>query len=175
MIRHALFFPLALLLAAPIAAQTDQTDSPRVIRTTTLLFGVGNSLGQFGLEAERYFAGGRASFFGGLGYSPRFDQSWSGVSLAAGARVFTAGDTHRLFLEASVSQLFVETQPVGSSLVGDERVYGPGVQAGYQFVKKNGLTAMVSGGVGHTVGGPPHLQGTALLLGFGLGYTWMRR
>lgn len=173
--RHALFFPVALLLASPIAAQTDQPDPSRVIRTTTLLFGGGNSLGWFGLQAERYFAGGRASFFGGLGYTFRIDQSWSGVSLAVGARVFTPGETHRLFLEASVSQLGVEVPPVGSPLVGDERVYGPGVQAGYQFVKKNGLTAMVSGGVGHTVGGPPHLQGTVGLFGFGLGYTWIHR
>jgi hypothetical protein len=132
-------------------------------------------MGWLGLQAERYFAAGRGSVFGGVGYTVEVDRSWSGVAVAAGARVFTSGDKHRIFLEASVSQLAIELPSDPSLPKGDERVYGPGVQVGYQLTKPKGFTLMLSVGVGHTVGGPSHLQGTAFLGGLGLGHTWRAR
>jgi hypothetical protein len=96
------------------------------------------------------------------------------VSAAAGARVFTPGARRRFFAEASVSQLGIEVADPGFP-AGDERVYGPGLQLGCQWTKPSGFTVMLSVGVGHTVGGPPHLQGAKFLMGVGLGHTWLRR
>jgi hypothetical protein len=158
------------MIAAPTKAQTAAdpfSPSPKV----TVLGGFGNQMGWFGGQVERYFAEGRASVFGGLGYTPSIDGSWSGVAVAAGARVFR-GERHRVFLEASVSQLGVETPADPSGPKADERTYGPGLSAGYQLAKPGGFTLMVSAGVGHTVGAPSHLEGTAFLFGLGFGHTW---
>ena len=158
------------MIAAPTTAQTGAAPLPPRPKVT-VLGGFGNPMGWFGGQVERYFAGGRGSVFGGLGYTPSIDGSWSGVAVAAGARMFT-GERHRLFLEASVSQLAVEAPGDPSLSKGDERSYGPGLSAGYQLAKPGGFTLMVSAGVGHTVGGASHLQGTVVLFGLGFGHTW---
>ena len=173
--RRAWFFLLVLLTAATAGAQTgDPAPAPASPRAT-VLGGLGNSVGWVGAQVEGYFAEGRASVFGGLGYTPEVDRSWSGITVAAGLRVFTRAKKHRLFLEASVSQLGVE-QPVDALQPnGDERTYGPGVAVGYQLAKPGGFTLMLSAGVGHTMGAPSHLEGTVVLASFGVGYTWRAR
>jgi opacity protein-like surface antigen len=173
-LRHAWPFSLVLLMAAPAAAQAGQPVVAPGSRKVTVLGGLGNSMGWFGAQVEGYFADERASVFGGLGYTPEIDRSWSGIAVAAGLRLFTSGEKHRLFLEASVSQLRVE-QPRAPSLNGDEKAYGPGLQAGYQFTTRSGFTLMLSAGVGQPVGAPSHLEATAGMAGLGLGYTWRAR
>jgi hypothetical protein len=93
-----------------------------------------------------------------------------GLTFAGGLRGFTGGDKHRAFLEGSVSQLFVESGPLGSS----RRLYGPGVQAGYQFVAPGGFTIMASLGLGYAPGVSRRVDGWAGLLGLAAGYTWRR-
>jgi len=172
--RHTRIFPFVLLVATTATAQVPEPRSSNAPKAT-LLLGFGNSLGWLGLQAEGYFAAGRASVFGGLGYTPEVDRSWSGVAVAGGARLFTSRKTHRFFVEASVSQLRVEKPSDASQPRGDERIYGPGLQVGYQLMKAGGFTFMLSVGVGHTIDRPSHLQGTAGLASVGLGYTWRGR
>ncbi len=61
---------------APVLAA--QADAPPP-RWFTLLTGVGNSVGWFGAQGERYFVGDRLSVFGGLGYTPDVDANPSGA------------------------------------------------------------------------------------------------
>ena len=146
-------------------------DSARVpLRTVTLTAGIGNAMGWCGLQGERYFSGDRLSAFLGVGYTPSVDQGDpSGVTFAAGFRGFTAGLKHRGFLEASICQVLTVTSFIEES----SRLYGPGLQAGYQFASRGGFTAMVSLGVGFALGDVPQGESAAAgLINLGLGYTW---
>jgi hypothetical protein len=147
-------------------------ESPRLLpRSVTVTAGVGNAMGWFGAQGERYLGDERVSLFVGLGYTPRFDQNNShGLTFAGGLRGFTRGDKHRAFLEGSLSQLFVESGPLGA----DRRLYGPGLQAGYQFVARGGFTFMASLGAGYAPGVSRRDDGWAALLGLAAGYTWRR-
>lgn len=128
-------------------------------------------MGWIGLEAERYFARERLSAFLGAGYTPTLDPGDpSGPTFAAGVRGFTAGFKHRGFLALSISQIFVET-----ALTEDPgRLYGPGLEAGYQFVSRGGFTFMASVGMGYAPGAPEEASEVGELIGIGFGYTWRR-
>jgi len=164
---------LALLVLAvghPVLAAQERPDSARPERRATLTGGVGNSMGWYGVQAERYFAGERLSGFLGLGYTPSTDGSDSGPTFAAGLRGFTGGFKHRGFLELSVTQVFVETD-----LYDDPgRLYGPGLQAGYQFASGGGFTIVASAGVGYAPGTRDGETAFGGLVSLGLGYTWRR-
>lgn len=137
----------------------------------TLTAGVGNAMGWFGVQAERYFAQERLSGFLGAGYTPSLDQGDpSGLTFAAGIRGFTAGVKHRAFLALSVSQIFIES----GFTANPRRLYGPGLEVGYQFVSRGGFTLMASLGVGVAPGVPEGESEVGGLLGLGLGYTWRR-
>lgn len=170
---------LVLLAAAwsgapePVRAQEAAQD-----RRFTAAAGLGNSFGWLGVSGEAYLEGSRLSVFGALGYTPsvRTGQA-SGATVAGGIRAYTLGSAHRGFLELGFSQIgvtAVDAVPLGD-FEGPEgdRYYGPGLQAGYQHVSGNGLTVLVSAGVGYALGLDPEVSGgpTALLLGLGLGYT----
>jgi hypothetical protein len=160
--RYAAIGVWFVLWAPALAAQSD----PPGMRGVTVLTGVGNSLGWFGAQGERYFAGDRMSLFAGLGYTPDVDGNPSGVTLASGLRGYTRGDKHRGFLELAVSQIAIQSGI-------ERRFYGPGLQAGWQFVSRGGFTVMTSAGLGYipaeSVSAP-----VQLLIGLGLGYTWRR-
>jgi hypothetical protein len=164
---------LFLLPAAHFAAQaTDAAPAP--LRIVTITAGIGNSMGWFGLQGERYFARDRLSAFLGAGYTPSIDEGDpSGATFAAGIRGFTAGLKHRGFLEASVSQIFIESGFVERP----RRLYGPGLAAGYQFASRGGFTLMVSLGLGYAPGAEEYESESAFggLINLGLGYTWRRR
>jgi hypothetical protein len=151
-------------------AMADSTRAP--LRVATLTAGIGNAMGWFGLQGERYFSGDRLSAFLGVGYTPSVDPGDpSGVTFAAGFRGFTAGLKHRGLLEASVCQVLTVTSFVEESY----RLYGPCLQAGYQFASRGGFTSMVSLGLGYALGDVPEGEsGAAGLIGLGLGYTWRR-
>lgn len=182
--RGLLSRPVSLAVACALgcsslfAQEPQQTPGPRA---ATVLVGVGNDLGWLGIQAERYFLGERLSAFGGLGYTPEIDQDDpTGVTVAAGFRGFTPGRNHRGFLGLSVSQVAIETTtepttPGSPAVVEGNRLYGPGIQVGYQYTADRWFTAMISAGVGYPVGaefdyqdGPP-LQA---ILNIGIGYTW---
>ena len=95
-----------------------QTPDPQAAGTNpaiTVVAGIGNAMGMFGAHVEGYVKSGRVSVFGGLGYLPEFEPGDpSGVTGAAGARVFTSGRTHRAFLEMSVSPLLFEYSTFGN-------------------------------------------------------------
>jgi hypothetical protein len=153
-----------LALAAPAAAQ----DAPGP-RSFTVTPGIGNAMGWFGAQAERYFTNDRLSLFVGLGYTPELESGDpSGITFAAGARGYTGGARHRGFLELSVSQIVIELWPE------EGRHYGPGLQAGYQYVAGGGFTLMGSAGVGYAPGIGYAGDGVEPLLGLGVGYTWRR-
>ncbi len=140
-------------------------------RLISLTAGVGNAMGWFGAQGERYFLDERLSIFLGVGYTPQVDPGDpTGPTFAAGFRSFTSGLKHRLFLEASASQVLLETEGAD----GGRRLYGPGLQGGYQFVSAGGFTMMVSVGAGYALGVPRGGDPWATQFGLGLGYTWRR-
>jgi hypothetical protein len=80
-------------------------------RMVTLTAGVGNAMGWFGAQGERYFLDERLSIFAGVGYTPKLDPADpQGPTFAAGLRSFTSGAKHRLFVEGSASQVMVTTE-----------------------------------------------------------------
>jgi hypothetical protein len=166
---------VATSLGSPVSVTGQEArDSSRIpLRVATVTAGVGNSMGWFGLQGERYFAIDRASAFLGLGYTfATEDGDPTGLTFAAGLRGYTAGLKHRGFMEASVCQIFIER-----NFGLDEessRLYGPCAQAGYQFASRGGFTAMVSFGVGYAPGVPEGQSGFGGLANLGVGYTWRR-
>jgi hypothetical protein len=93
---------VALLVKLP-GILTAQVERPRIFpaqRVVSLTAGVGNAMGWFGAQGERYFADERLSVFVGLGYTPRWGV---GYAVAAprgvdpwGAQIgFGAGHTWR--------------------------------------------------------------------------------
>jgi hypothetical protein len=110
--------------------------------------------------------------FAGLGYTPPLDEGDAkGVTLAGGVRAFTPGIKHRGFLELSVSQLAIEKFCFDDC----HRHYGPGLQAGYQFVSRGGFTLFASVGLGVLIDAPPGEDEVAGMAGLGLGYTWRKQ
>ena len=168
-----LVLALLMLLLGPLslAGQESTAAPPMPRRVATLMAGIGNVMGWFGLHGERYFAQERLSGFVGLGYTPSIDQGDpSGVTFAVGLRGFTNGIKHRGFLALSVSQLAVETGFVENP----RRFYGPGLEAGYQFASRGGFTLMASVGLGYAPGVPEGEKEVGEVLALGLGYTWRR-
>ena len=168
----AVMFLISVGLPGTLRGQVDSTQVP--VRIATITAGIGNAMGWFGLQGERYFSGDRLSAFLGVGYTPAPDEiDPSGVTFAVGLRGFTPGIKHRGFLEASACQVLT----VSSFIEEDRsRLYGPCVQAGYHFASRGGFTALVSLGVGFALGDVPDGGSTAMgLLGLGFGYTWRRR
>jgi len=155
---------IALLSLRAAVAQT----APRVASVTV---GVGNAMGWFGLHSERYFARERLSGFAGVGYTPAIDLGdASGPTFAVGLRGFTPGIRHRGFLALSVSQV-----AVASGGLNPRRFYGPGIEAGYQYVALRGFTFVASVGLGYAPAVPDGMHAVQGMLGLGLGYTWRRR
>lgn len=106
----------------------------------------------------------------GLGYTPVMDQDDpSGPTFALGGRAFTPGVKHRGFLALCVSQLFVE-----GGTDDPHRLYGPGIEAGYQFASRGGFTAMLGAGLGYAPGMPDGKSEVGSMIELGLGYTWRR-
>lgn len=158
---------LLLLIPRTMPAQTAEP-----LRVVTVTAGVGNAMGWFGAQGERYFGLDRLSAFLGAGYTPSLDQGQAtGPTFAAGLRGYTAGFKHRGFLEASVSQIFAEV----TSGESGRRLYGPGLAAGYQLVSRGGFTLMVSLGLGYAPGMDEGESKVGGLANLGLGYTWRRR
>ena len=164
---------LVLMLSVP-AQLYGQAASPwagQRKRIVTVTAGTGNALGWLGLQAERYWASDRASAFVGAGYTPEIEAGDpSGPTFAAGVRGFTPGYKHRGFLELSVSQLVLVYGPAEER----SRLYGPGLQAGYQFVSAGGFTLMLSLGLGYAPGVPEGASEVGGIGGLSLGYTWRR-
>lgn len=153
-------------------------ESPPPVATVTA--GVGNSMGWLGAQGERYLARGRLSLFGGVGYTPEIDPGDpTGITFAGGLRGYTGGERHRGFLELSGSQVAVQTLRQSGSGTGNggqtlesKRLYGPGLQAGYQYMARSGFTAMVSGGAGYAVDATGSANEIQAMLNVGVGYTW---
>ena len=167
-----LFWVLLLLMPLPVVGQEPPKPNEAKKRTTTLMAGIGNVFGWFGLHGERYFGNDRLSAFVGAGYTPSLDQyEPSGPTFAAGLRGYTSGFKHRGFLEASVTQLFTEANAIEEG----RRLYGPGLAAGYQYAARGGFTLMTSLGIGYAPGVNDGYTKVTGLANLGLGYTWRRR
>ena len=109
------WFAILPLLLTP---QAMRAQAPAPLRVVTVTAGVGNAMGWFGAQGERYFRPGRVSAFVGAGWTPSLDQyEPSGPTFAAGLRGYTAGFKHRGFLEASVSQIFTEVDALEHAYV----------------------------------------------------------
>lgn len=155
-------------LAVPLHAQLAEPKTQAPLRSSSVLAGIGNSMGWMGLQGEKYLRSDRVSLFGGLGYTPSvIEGDANGVTVAAGLRGYTPGLRHRGFLELSVAQIEVEQ----NCFARCRRPYGPGLQAGYQYVATGGFTASLSGGLGYPLNGSGN---PAALIGLGFGYTWRR-
>jgi hypothetical protein len=166
--------PFSVVIALPVLLATQEMVRPDTFRarTVTATVGIGNAMGWLGGQAERYLAQERLSVFLGLGYTPADNPGDpSGLTFAGGFRSFTAGRKHRGFLELSVSQIFVQHLAFQEG----DRLYGPGAQAGYQFVSRGGFGAMISFGVGYAPGVRTGESKFGALANLGLGYTWRRK
>ncbi|HYC33358.1 MAG TPA: hypothetical protein VEB59_13790, partial [Gemmatimonadales bacterium] len=121
-----------LLVTPPAAVAQEQAYRPYPAqRLATLTAGAGNAMGYFGVQGERYVLDERVSIFAGVGYTPREERGKRpGPTFAAGIRSFTGGISHRMFVEASASQVV----PTVAGAETGGRYYGPGLQAGYQYV-----------------------------------------
>ena len=162
---------LAVTLPASLAAQASGPADTLPARVATVTAGTGNALGWLGLQGERYWTGDRASLFVGLGYTPEIDAGDpSGPTFAVGVRGFTPGYKHRGFLEFSVSQLVIVSGPSEER----RRLYGPGLQAGYQYASAGGFTFMISLGLGYASDVPAGESEVGGMGGVSLGYTWRR-
>jgi hypothetical protein len=160
---------LLLLLESPPALLGQEATASRRIATVTA--GIGNTMGWLGLQGERYFADERLSAFLGLGYTPSIDQGDpSGLTVALGLRGFTKGVKHRGFLALCLSQLFVERGFTDDP----SRLYGPGLEAGYQFASRGGFTFMIGAGLGYAPGVPQGESEVGSMAELGFGYTWRR-
>jgi hypothetical protein len=158
-----------LLLASPPMLTAQQPAEPQRLATVTA--GIGNTMGWLGVQGEKYFTHERLSGFLGLGYTPSIDLGDpSGLTFAVGLRGFTAGVKHRGFVALSVSQLFVENGATDNR----RRLYGPGLEVGYQFASRGGFTAMLGVGAGYAPGMPEGQSAVASMIELGLGYTWRR-
>jgi hypothetical protein len=167
--RYGICSAILFLLLVP-RSMPAQAATP--LRVVTVTAGVGNAMGWYGAQAERYFGPDRLSAFVGAGYTLSLDQGEpSGPTFAAGLRGYTAGFKHRGFLEASVSQIFTEV----NALEPGRRLYGPGIAAGYHFVSRGGFTLMTSLGLGYAPGMDDGHTKVGGLVNLGLGYTWRRR
>ena len=163
----ALAFLGFLVLGPALSAQSWPIGQRRYTATA----GVGNSMGWFGVQGERYLADERISIFAGIGWLPSFDPGDpDGPAFAAGIRSFTSGHKHRLFFEGSASPVVRST----AGAADGPAYYGPGIQAGYQFVSPGGFTLMASIGAGYALGVPRTLDPWARTAGLSLGYTWRR-
>ena len=166
---------LALALSLPTAAETQQSAAPFIQpapRKLSLTVGLGNAMGWFGAQAERYLRAERVGLFVGLGYLPDLGHGGaSGPTFAAGVRTYTHGQKHRAFLEASISQIAVELSRCFDECV---RAYGPGGQLGYQLVASGGFSFLASAGIGYAPSIPSGSSKVQPLLGLGLSYTWRR-
>lgn len=172
------------VLAVPSAVAQEPD---RDFRRFTLTAGLGNPMGWLGAQGETYFAREHLSAFLGLGYTPEFESDEaSGPTFAAGIRAYTAGARHRGYAELSVSQ--VMTVQDGQDWVNGEwvpepahRLYGPGLQLGYQYASFAGFTVQASLGAGYAItaddtdlGLSPFLKWVPMAA-LGLGYTWRSR
>src|SRR4051794_23193304 len=158
-------FGLLLLLCPSLSAQ-QVASSGSGARIATITLGMGNATGWLGGQGEYYMAHERLSAFLGLGFTPWIEGDVSGLTFAAGLRGYTRGNRHRGFLEISVSEIALESAAMGTSAVASKQLYGPGLQAGYQYSALSGFTLMGSFGVGYA------LEGAQPLVGLGFGYTW---
>lgn len=105
----AVLFLISVGLPGTLRGQADSTQVP--LRIATITAGIGNAMGWFGLQGERYFSGDRLSAFLGVGYTPAPDEiDPAGVTFAMGLRGFTPGIKHRGFLEASACQVLTVSQ-----------------------------------------------------------------
>jgi hypothetical protein len=125
-------------------ARRDSLPRPRSVTVTT---GIGNAMGWWGLQGEKYLRNQRISLFSGLGSTP--------------------GLKHRGFLELSVAQIEIES----GCFTVCSRYYGPSLQAGYQCVSRRGFTLALLTGAGYAPGGSASVVSTG---GLGVGYTWLR-
>jgi hypothetical protein len=167
----------------PVSSAVAQ-ESEQGLRRFTITAGLGNPMGWLGTQGEAYFAREYLSAFLGLGYTPEFDSNEPrGPTFAAGLRAYTAGARHRGYAELSVSQIMTVSD--GEDYVNDEwvaepgqRLYGPGLQLGYQYASFGGFTIQTSLGIGYAptadeadLGFYP-FESWAPMAALGIGYTW---
>lgn len=173
-IALATFLPLWPVLVVAQAAEQNASPEPRV---ATVLAGVGNSMGSLGFQVDYYFHHERFSLFAGTGYAPCDTEDASGIAFAAGARAFTGGRKHRALLEVSVSMLGFETLTEGGVVLLARKRYGPGLQVGYQYTRRGGLTFMGTVGLGYALGLDSRNPSSPMtfMAALGLGYSWRSR
>ena len=162
-----------LLVLWPVYSMAQDTEPPASPepRVATILVGAGNHMG-LGLQVDYYFHNERFSFFVAGGYSGSDPLS---ISFGAGARAFAGGKKHRALLQLSVSTLGWEGVIIDEDNVLWSRLYGPGLQIGYQYTGSGGFTFIVTGGLGYVLGAEdPRIDSTVGMMGLGAGYTWRR-
>lgn len=171
-----------MLVGASLLAPTElhgQQDNPRRF---TVSAGLGNPFGWVGAQGEVYFAREILSAFVGLGYAPAASSHQaSGPALAVGTRVYAGGARHRGFAEISVSQVMTvydgQDYEDGESVTEPaHRLYGPGLQLGYQYASFGGFTVQTSAGVNYAATADETDEGLmgkwAPMVAIGFGHTW---
>jgi hypothetical protein len=159
----------AAMVFVPALAHAQTDTSAQTVPSFTVTAGAGSAMGWAGMQAEAYLHSGRVSVFGGAGYASGADEGYvgyAGPAFAGGVRWYTRGPRHRLFAEFLESVIAVYAKCISDC----RAFYGPGGQAGYQFVARRGFTATGSAGYGYSPSGS--IGGW--LGSFGAGFTWRR-
>ena len=182
--RFRVVFAAALVIVSHslVVPSTPAQEPERDLRRFTVTAGLGNPFGWVGAQGEIYFAREHLPAFVGLGYTPAGNSlQASGPTFAVGTRVYAGGAKHRGFAELSISQ--VMTVADGQDYVDGEwvpepahRLYGPGLQLGYQYASFGGFTVQASAGVGYAATADETDQGLMgkwwPMAALGFGYTW---
>jgi hypothetical protein len=166
------------LCAVTAAAQPAEPSLALGRRKVTMLAGLGVATAGLGLQAETYFGRDRFSAFGGVGYSPSFDEDGTvyarGAGVSGGLRAYTPGRVHRVYLEVAYGPIASEGAPEGFPRDELALGYGPAAQAGWRMTRPGGFTLSLSFGVGH-VSDTDRAAGDTDVVGFiGIGKTWRR-
>jgi len=176
---------LLLVLLAPVASSTPLVAQPATTpespapRQATVMAGFGADFGWAGVQTALYFLGDRASVFFGIGGTPDLNDglgNTSGVTAAAGVRVFLPGSLEQWFIEANVSRMpdKLESRAICTLTCAPvpRTVYGPGLLAGYQYSAVTGLTLLASAGAGYSPAKGLEPASIEPRVSLGLGFTW---
>jgi hypothetical protein len=166
-------FACFLVIAGPRCAAAQVATDTMPARFATLLGG-GNSFGGLGMMFETAPVARSFTLVAAVGYSrARYESDPSGIAGSVGARVYGTCTCHGLFGEVAFLEV---AKDVVRDLGGDHVValYGPGLQVGYRFRRRNGWVIDALAGAGYATRAGVLASRWKPIFGVGIGYRWPR-
>ena len=162
------WFAILFLLLVP-RSMPAQGDAP--LRVVTVTAGVGNAMGWYGAQGERYFGPDRLSAFVGAGYTPSLDHTSHPALPSPQASAATPRGSGTAGSWRPRSASFHREQCVRAR----SPTLRPRPRRGNQYAARGGFTLMTSLGLGYAPGVEDGYTKVGVLVNLGLGYTWRRR